>query len=98
MVLREGDAWGYLRFKQLFKPSDCNALCSDGRRVPVLIRPDSGQLAVEVENQLFDPKTLPGFTRFELKAEEIPDPPPAAQEVAEAELFEARLKAARTAN
>ena len=97
-MLRGADAIDYLRLKSAFKPSDCNALFSDGRKLPVIIRPDSGQLAVEIEDRLFDPAKLPTFQKFELKPEEIVQPPPAPPEPTEDEIFQARLRAAREAN
>jgi len=98
MALREGDALAFLRQKEQFKPSDCNALFSDGRKLPVLIRPDSGQLAVEIEDRLFEPQKLPNFQKFDVKPEEVPSVPPAPATPTENEIFQARLKAAREAN
>ncbi len=97
-MLRGADALDYLRLKSAFKPSDCNALFSDGRKLPVIIRPDTGQLAVEIEDRLFDPQKLPNFQKFELKPEEIVQPPPAPPEPTEDEIFQGRLRAARAAN
>jgi hypothetical protein len=98
VALREGDALAFLRLKELFKPSDCNALFSDGRKLPVIIRPDTGQLAVEFEDRLFDPQKLPGFVKFELKLDEIPSVTPPPPEPTENEIFEHRLKLARENN
>src|SRR5258706_368808 len=99
MAMRPADAWQYLRVKSMFKDSDCNVLLSDGRKLPVLIRPDTGQLAVEIEDRLFDPQKLPNFQKFELKPEEITiAPTPIPPEPTPQEIFNERMREAREAN
>jgi hypothetical protein len=73
MALRGPEAMEYLRLKASFQPSDCNAVYSDGWRLPVLIRSIGGsnQFAVEISDQLFEAAKVSGFQGYE----KIPEPP-----------------------
>jgi hypothetical protein len=76
MALREGDALGYLRLKQSLQESDSNAViaASGGYELlPVLFRTVNGkqELYVDVDDQLINPRTLPGFVRLERMPEEV---------------------------
>jgi hypothetical protein len=99
-TIREGDALPVLRFRQSLMPSDCNAVFSDGRKVPVFIRKVDGadELWLDLDDRFLDPRKMAGFKTFELKPEEISAAPPAPPEPTENEIFQARLKVACKAN
>jgi hypothetical protein len=99
MALREGDALAFLRLKSLFKPSDCNAVYSDGRVLPVLIRTVNGsqQCAVEINEQLFEAAKVSGFLKYEKIPEPVAPVPP-SPERSEAELFEAAVREEKKLN
>jgi hypothetical protein len=100
MALRGPEAMDYLRLKQTFLPSDCNAVYSDGRVLPVLIRSIGGktQCAVEISDQLYEPEKSAGFLRFELKPVPQVEPPPAPPQPTPQEIFNERMCEARKAN
>jgi hypothetical protein len=81
MELRSGDAWDYLRLKSTFQESDSNAVYSDGKVLPVLIRDIGGvqQRAVEIGDQLFEAEKERGFLRFERIPVPIVEPPTPVQ-------------------
>jgi hypothetical protein len=99
MALRTGDAWDYLRLKSTFQESDSNAIFSDGRVLPVLIRTVNGtqQCAVEINEQLFEAAKVSGFLKYEKIPEPVAPiaPPP---EPSETELFEAAVREEKKLN
>jgi|SRR6267378_4162173 len=100
MSIREGDALPVLRFRQSLLPSDCNAVFSDGSKIPIFIRRVNGvdELWLDLNDRFIDPRKMPGFKEFELKPEEIVQPPAPPREPTETEVFEQRLKTARQTN
>jgi hypothetical protein len=107
MALREGDALGYLRLKQTLQESDTNALIGS-ELLPVLFRTVNGrqELYVDVDDQLINPRSLPGFVRLERMSEEIafeqantpqPEKPVAANWMESRALAEAEAKRNLTA-
>jgi hypothetical protein len=98
-MLRSVDAVDYLRLKSMFKPSDCNALFSDGRKLPVLIRTVNGaqQCAVEINDQLFEAAKVTGFLRYQQIPQPIVEVPP-PPEPTETELFEAAVREEKKLN
>jgi len=84
MSLRTGDAWDYLRLKSTFQESDSNAVYSDGKVLPVLIRDIGGvqQYAVEINDQLFEAAKVTGFLRYQQIPQPVVEPPtPPVQKV-----------------
>jgi hypothetical protein len=100
-MIREGDALPVLRFRQSLLPSDCNAVFSDGRKIPVFIRKVNGaeELWLDLDDRFIDPRKMQGFKTFELKAEEIAAVPvPTPPEPTPTEIFNERMREAREAN
>jgi hypothetical protein len=76
MALREADSMNHLRLKEKMLESDCEAIFSDGRVLPVFIYKTGGQtkFTVEQDDAFYEASTLPGFVRFNRKPVSAPIP------------------------